>query len=85
MKYKELSKLTIEELENKIKEMKFELMKLNAQVAIGTIPKNPKQIRELKKTIARYETLRMKKFHEGIKELNLEIKNKNIEKKYKMH
>lgn len=84
MKYKELSKLSAEELEKKIKDMKAELMKLDAQVATGTTPKSPKQIRELKKNIARYETLRMEKFHKEMKKLDLESK-KNTEKKYRSH
>lgn len=76
MKYLELSKLPKDEMEKKLHEMKTELMKLNAQIAIGTTPKSTKQIRELKKNIARYETLRMEKFHKGLEELNNETKKK---------
>jgi ribosomal protein L29 len=32
-------------------------MKENAQVAIGTVPKNPRKIRNQKKTIAKIEML----------------------------
>lgn len=53
MKYKELSKLSIQELESKLKEIKLDLMKQNAQVATGTTPQNPGQIKVKKKTIAR--------------------------------
>jgi ribosomal protein L29 len=81
MKYETLTKLSKDELEKNISDMKVELMKLNAQVAIGTTPKSPKQIRELKKNIARYETLRMENFHKGLDALNIESKKK----KYRSH
>lgn len=81
MKYKELIKLSKEELDKKIYDMKVELMKLNAQISIGTTPKSPKQIRELKKNIARYETLRMENFHKEMDALNVESKKK----KYRSH
>lgn len=45
-----------EELEAKILELRKELMKLNAQVAVGATPKNPMQIKQAKKTIARIKT-----------------------------
>jgi len=57
MKQKELKALPKTELENKRAEMYKELMKENAQIAIGTLPKNPGKIRLTKKTIARINTL----------------------------
>ena len=45
-----------ESLNLKINELNKELIKLNAQVATGTTIKNPMQIREIKKTIARIKT-----------------------------
>lgn len=56
MKYQELVSMTREELERKEKELKTELMKLNSQVSTGTNPKNPGQIRNIKKSIARIKT-----------------------------
>jgi ribosomal protein L29 len=76
MKFKELAKLQKEELDKKLTELKTELMKLNAQVAIGTTPKSTKMIRELKKNIARFETLRMQQFKENMAELNVDKKKK---------
>ena len=58
MKYKELSALKAEDLQKKEAEVRFELMKQNAQVAVGTTPKNPGQLRQLKKILARIETLK---------------------------
>lgn len=56
MKVKEIHSMKPEELKSKIEELKKELMKLNAQVAVGTTPKSPKQLKLIKKTIARIKT-----------------------------
>ena len=56
MKIKEIHSMKLEELSSKLIEVKKELMKVNAQVAVGTTPKNPKQPSQLKKTIARLKT-----------------------------
>lgn len=53
MKIKELMSLPHAELKIKLQEIATELMKENAQIAIGTTPKNPGNIRELKKTRAK--------------------------------
>ena len=53
MKFKELKTLKKAELEDKKNELYKELIKENAQIAIGTIPKNPGKIKLKKKTIAR--------------------------------
>lgn len=57
MKFKELKLMSGTDLKEKISEIKKELMKLNAQVAMGTIIKNSGQINEMKKTIARIKTI----------------------------
>jgi len=57
MKAKEIRQTSKEELDKKIFEFKKEMIKLNAQVATGTPPKNPNQIKEIKKTIARILTV----------------------------
>ena len=43
--------------DEKAAELKKELVKMNAQVAIGTAIKNPGQIRNIKKTLARIITI----------------------------
>ena len=58
MKYKDLATMKPAEMEKKEAEVRTELVKLQAQVATGTAPKNPSQIKQLKKIIARMETLR---------------------------
>ena len=57
MKYKELAALPPEERAKKQEEAERELMKLKAQVATGTAPKNPHQVQALKKIRARIKTL----------------------------
>lgn len=49
------------DLKNKISELKKELMKLNSQIAIGTAPKNPSKVREIKRTIAKIFTINHEK------------------------
>ena len=41
------------ELNSKLTELKKELMKLNSQIAIGTVPKSPGKVKEIKRTIAK--------------------------------
>ena len=57
MKAKELRSINDKELQEKIVELKKELIKINAQIATGTNPKNPKQARGIKKTIAKIKTI----------------------------
>lgn len=61
MKFKELAGMPRNELEEKQKEMQMELVKANAQIATGTIPKNPGQVKQTKKTIAKIKQLLMNK------------------------
>jgi ribosomal protein L29 len=56
MKTKEIHSMKNDDLVKKSNELKMELMKLNAQVAVGTVPKNPKQIKQIRKTIAKIKT-----------------------------
>lgn len=56
MKYEKIVEMTPEEREKNLRDVKKELIKLNAQVATGTPPENPGKITELKRTIARIKT-----------------------------
>lgn len=60
IKKKEILTTNQEELNSKIKELKNELIKINAQIATGTMLKSPGQPRLIKKTIARIQTIRHK-------------------------
>ncbi len=53
LKNKDLRELSQDALGSKLKELKMELMKENAQVAMRTIPKNPGLLRANKKMAAR--------------------------------
>ena len=54
---KEIRTLSDDALKSRIAELRKDLMKSNAQVAIGTIPKNPGAIRKSKRMIARILTI----------------------------
>lgn len=56
-------------MKKKLYDLRIELMKLNAQVAIGTTPKSTKQIREIKRNLARIETLRKEIFNKDLAKL----------------
>ena len=57
MKIKELRSLNREELNKKLIELRKDLIKQNAQIATGTSPKSPGQVKQIKKTIARILTI----------------------------
>jgi len=63
----ELAQMNEKALDDKMVELKKELIKINAQVAIGTVPENPGKIKEIKITIARIYTL--KKIKGGIEKV----------------
>ena len=56
MKRRELFDLNKSEYQSKLAEFRKELVKLNAQASIGTAMKNPGQLRQVKKNIARVLT-----------------------------
>jgi ribosomal protein L29 len=64
MKYKELEAMNEKDLDKKLDDVKLELMKLNSQVATGTTPKSPGQIKQLKKTIAQIMMVKTKNKNE---------------------
>lgn len=53
----EMKNMSPDEMKSKISELRMELIKQNAMVATGTIPKSPGKLKEIKKTIARLMTL----------------------------
>ena len=55
------------DLENKSIELKKELMKVNSQIAIGTLPKSPGKVKEMKRTIAQILTIKRINQKGGIK------------------
>ena len=71
MKVKELKLMNEPDLENKMSELKKELMKINSQIAIGTIPKSPGKVKEIKRTIAKILTIK----HLGYKKMEESKRN----------
>lgn len=67
MKAKELKAMSELDLESKSVELKKELMKVNSQIAIGTLPKSPGKVKEMKRTIAKILTIRRIRQQGGIK------------------
>ncbi len=61
MKGKEFAKMTAEELEKRLDELKKEVIKQNAQRSSGTNLKNPGQLKTVRKNIARILTIQNKK------------------------
>ena len=57
MKIRELRAMGEGELKSKMIELKLQLIKDNAQVATGTTPKSPGQIKNSRKTIAKILTI----------------------------
>lgn len=55
--YKEIQTLNESDLMQKLQELQKDTIKLKAQVAIGTVPKNALQIRNNKRAVARILTL----------------------------
>ena len=82
MKFTEIKKMQKDELDKKLADLKVELMKLNAQVAIGTTPKSTKQIREIKKNLARFQTLQSQAFKKEVSKLVDDKNKKKSSKKY---
>ena len=69
MKFEDLKKLPKDEVEKKLAELKTDLMKLCAQISVGTTPKNTKQVRDIKRTIAKIETMKHQNFEKQVKVL----------------
>ena len=54
---KDLRAMKDSELEEKNKELRKELLKINAQISTRTPPENPGKVKQVKKTIARILTI----------------------------
>jgi len=72
MKVKEIRVMSNEDTNSKLVELKKELMKNRAQVASGTTPKSPGQIKKIRKTIAKILTVTKEKLSNNqiIKKVN---------------
>ncbi len=75
MKAKEIRSMDKNTLNEKILELKKELVKMNAQVAMGTALKNPGQVKKLKKTVARILRINNQKRMKGVKQSGVDKKH----------
>ena len=57
MKAKEISEMNEENLNTRLEELRKELVKHNTQIATGTTPKSPGQLKQIKKNIAKILTI----------------------------
>lgn len=57
MKFKNLKAMPMVELKATLAQLNLELSKERAQIATGTVPKNPGKVKVTRKTIARIETI----------------------------
>ena len=64
MKAKELKALSNKEMDEKLLEMKKELLKIRGQIAVGTLPKSPGQVKALRRNIARINFIKGQKGNE---------------------
>jgi len=69
IKKNELKQMNEKSIQEKMVELRRELIRHNAQVSMGTSPENPGKIREIKKTIARMLTLIKNKPKEEVKKV----------------
>lgn len=81
MKIKDIRNMDNESLDKKLSELRKELVKINAQVAIGTTPKNPGQVKAIKKTVARLMTVMHEKKSKPGSQDKQNKKNSEVEKK----
>lgn len=58
IKTKELKGMDEKTRSNKLVELKNELISINAQIAMGTVPESPGRVKEIKRTIAKILTVK---------------------------
>ena len=75
MKIKEIRAKKEDALEKDVAQLRKELMSLRAQVSMGTTPKSTKQIKSIKKTLARINTIKAQTAQ--IKDSNESVGNEN--------
>jgi len=64
MKPSEIREMSVEEIDEKIKQLRLELAKEKGMLTMGTSAENPMVIRDLRRDIARLLTIRKEKLRE---------------------
>jgi len=57
LRSKDIANMTLKERQEKIEDLRKELMKLHSQIAMGSLPESPGRVKEIKRTIARLLTM----------------------------
>jgi large subunit ribosomal protein L29 len=65
MRMEEIRDMSPEEMDEKIQELKSELLRERTMIASGGVPENPGNIKEIKRTIARLLTVKAEKAGEN--------------------
>jgi large subunit ribosomal protein L29 len=64
LKSRDARKLSIEDLDKKAQELRLEVAKEKANIAIGAPVSSPGRMRDMKRTVARILTVKKEKVHE---------------------
>ena len=89
IKKSEFKNMDVKGMEDKMRELRMELIKVNAQIAVGTTPEKPGRVKQIKRTIARLNTHIRNKTVANISKIsakNISVKtkdNKNLGGKVK--
>jgi large subunit ribosomal protein L29 len=67
LRSKDIRKLSEKELEKKMDELRLELAKEKANISIGASVTSPGRLKEIRKTIARIQTIKKEKPKEEVK------------------
>ncbi len=65
LRKEEIRDMDAEEIDEKIRDLKQELLKINTTVASGGTPDNPGKIKAIRRTIARMKTVKAQKGVKG--------------------
>lgn len=72
------------QINEKLIDLKKEMLKINGQIATKTTPENPGRVREVKKTIARlYTLIHQKKLQNNINENKASTEKREVKREIK--
>ncbi|MEE8168014.1 MAG: 50S ribosomal protein L29 [Candidatus Hydrothermarchaeales archaeon] len=74
LRSEEIRELTQDEMQDKVFELRNELLRERSKVASGGVPENPGRIKEIKRTIARILTIENLKDKEVVKQEQKSVK-----------
>ena len=77
IKKTELRTLNTKQIDDRIKELRKDLLKFNAQRAVGTTIENPGKIKLIKRTIAKLLTIKNQNSHNDVKIEKKDLKEGN--------